>query len=168
MTPLDINDGGEIALRLGVAACSGALIGVNRDLHHKPAGLRVMALVAIGSAVITMAGIAATADPQQAHDTFSRTTQGILAGIGFLGAGVILRRQTGEQEVHGLTTAASIWMSCILGVVAGLGQWLLGGIAFVMAMGILIAGRAIEHTLLLRASPSRSLTEVKQEPNNPT
>lgn len=152
MTPIDINQPQDLLLRLGAAALAGAVIGVNRDLHHKPAGLRVMSLVALGAAVITIGSATiASEGAGGTHDAVLRTVQGILAGIGFLGAGVILRRQAADaQEVHGLTTASSIWVSCILGIVIGLGQWLLGAIGFAITLVVLIFGRRIEHALLER------------------
>lgn len=148
MFPIDLDQPQTIVVRLVAAAVIGALIGVNRDLHHKPAGLRVMSLVCMGSAVITIGSIAAV-PAASSHDAFLRSVQGLLAGIGFLGGGVILRRQTGD-EVHGLTTATSIWVSAILGVVAGLGQWLLVGCGFVITILVLVLGRRIEHALIYR------------------
>lgn len=105
----------DIALRLGSAMLIGGAIGLNRDLHHKPTGMRTLGLVALGS---TLAVLAVAGDPA----AVSRVVQGIITGIGFLGAGVILHRPTGGK-VHGLTTAASIWVTAAMGVLCGMGAW---------------------------------------------
>jgi putative Mg2+ transporter-C (MgtC) family protein len=108
-----------VFLRLGAAVLVGALIGLDRELRGKPAGLRTVALVALGSAVLilTAAGV-----DRPSPDSISRVTQGIVTGIGFLGAGTIIRGQT-EQSVKGLTTAASIWLAAAAGIACGLAQW---------------------------------------------
>jgi putative Mg2+ transporter-C (MgtC) family protein len=110
----------ELLLRLAAAVASGAIIGLDRELRRKPAGLRTMALVGLGSAVF----ILDTIDPSRASysDSTSRVTQGIVTGIGFLGAGAILRG-TGEDTVRGLTTAASIWLAAATGIACGLANW---------------------------------------------
>jgi putative Mg2+ transporter-C (MgtC) family protein len=98
----------DIILRLGAAILVGSVIGLNRELHHKPTGMRTLGLVALGSA---LAVLAVAQDPQA---DVSRVIQGVITGVGFLGAGVILHRPTGSK-VHGLTTAAIIWDYCIPG-----------------------------------------------------
>lgn len=137
----------DMLLRLGIATVSGVLIGINRDLHNKPAGLRVLALVAVGSCAVTMGSLLALSDSSlQAREGMFRTVQGILSGMGFLGAGVILRgMKPDDEQVTGLATAASIWISCILGILAGLGEWLLGGLAFGVTMVILTFGHTLER-----------------------
>lgn len=138
----------DMLLRLGIAMFSGVFIGINRDLHNKPAGLRVLALVAVGSCAVTLGTLLALDGEKNEgmREGMFRTVQGILSGMGFLGAGVILRGvRPGEEEVTGLATAASIWVSCILGILAGLGEWLLGGLAFGVTMVILTAGHSLER-----------------------
>ena len=110
------------ALRLGLATVIGALIGLNRDLHGKPAGLRTHALVALGSALIVM--VAARLPGVEGHtaDAQSRVIQGLVTGIGFLGAGVILHRAE-HNKVHGLTTAAGLWTAALLGAGCGAGVY---------------------------------------------
>jgi putative Mg2+ transporter-C (MgtC) family protein len=140
----------DIFLRFSMATIVGGLIGLNRELMHKPAGLRTHALVALGAAIATalVAWDAATGTP--AHfDAMSRVLQGIITGIGFLGAGVILRTENG-QSVHGLTTAASIWLSACLGSACGAGAWVIAACAFVFVMLILIVGGAVEGRILKR------------------
>lgn len=137
----------DMLLRLGIAMFSGVLIGINRDLQNKPAGIRVLALVAVGSCAVTMGTLLALGEKGDgAREGMFRTVQGILSGMGFLGAGVILRGvKPDDEQVTGLATAASIWVSCILGILAGLGEWLLGGLAFGVTMVILTAGQTLER-----------------------
>ena len=98
----------ELALRLGAAALVGAALGLNRDLHGKSTGVRTLGLVGLGSALAVLAfGQASSADA-------SRVLQGIMTGIGFLGAGVIVRSKDGDH-VHGLTTAACVWLTACIG-----------------------------------------------------
>ena len=107
----------DVFLRLGAAVLAGAVIGFNREIHRKPAGLRTMSLVALGSAVF----VVATASAATVEST-SRVIQGVITGVGFLGAGSIIRGQT-EESVRGLTTAASIWLAAAVGVACGLALW---------------------------------------------
>ena len=110
---------GDVFLRLAAAVGAGALIGLDRELRRKPAGLRTLALVALGSAVF----ILETIDPARAYtDATSRVIQGVVTGVGFLGAGAIMRT-AGEESVRGLTTAASIWLAAAMGVACGLADW---------------------------------------------
>lgn len=123
----------DVLLRLGAAALAGAVIGLDRELRGKPAGLRTVALVALGSAVFVLA--ASGLAPGDASDSISRAIQGIVTGIGFLGAGSIIRGQT-EDAVRGLTTAASVWLAAATGIACGLAQWPL--VAGASALGVLI------------------------------
>ena len=94
----------EPSLRLLAAVAAGSLIGLDRDLHGKPTGVRIHALVALGAAILTFAGVdLAAREPGAA----SRIIQGIVGGIGFLGAGVIMRNDHGTRIIN-LTTATSI------------------------------------------------------------
>src|SRR4051794_11394933 len=107
----------EPILRLAAAAAAGAIIGINRDLYGKPTGVRLHALVTIGSALLVMlpgAYDGSGRDPA----AVSRIIQGIVGGVGFLGAGVILRANTGERVFH-ITTAATIWVTAALGIACG-------------------------------------------------
>ena len=120
-------------LRLAAAVAAGALIGLDRELRHKPAGLRTLALVALGSAVFILETIDST--PGVYTDATSRVIQGIVTGVGFLGAGSIMRG-AGEEPVRGLTTAASIWLAAAIGIACGLANWplVVGG----SALGLLV------------------------------
>ncbi|MEP6993264.1 MAG: MgtC/SapB family protein [Acidobacteriota bacterium] len=118
--------------RLGLAALLGALLGIQRERVHSAAGLRTHVLVGLGAALFVLADIASGGD----HSTVSRVIQGVIAGIGFLGAGTILK--VGDKaQVLGLTTAASIWVTAAVGVAAGLGQIWLAGLASVLGWFVL-------------------------------
>jgi putative Mg2+ transporter-C (MgtC) family protein len=135
---------GEIALRLGAALILGSALGLNRELHGKPAGLRTHGLVSLGAAVAVIVSLGIPGE-SKANDpnAVSRVLQGILTGIGFLGAGVILRDPNGH--VTGLTTAATIWICAVLGVACGLGYWSVLGIAIGLTALVLVIGKPVEH-----------------------
>jgi len=150
----------EIAIRLGAAVFIGSALGLNRELHGKPAGLRTHGLVSLGAALATMVAFRApgdmfTIDP----NAIGRIVQGILTGVGFLGAGVILHDP--EGHVTGLTTAATIWICATLGIVCGLGYWLILLIAFGLTLLLLSVGKVIEHWAMRRFKPERSASKDK-------
>jgi len=121
----------EIILRLLLATALGAIIGFQRERAGKPAGLRTHVLISLGAAVFTVAsiyGFGAASDP-------ARIAAGVLLGVGFLGAGVILR--TGEGIVAGLTTAATIWVVASIGLAAGAGMYLVAAVATVLILIVL-------------------------------
>src|SRR3984893_764608 len=128
----------DIAFRLGTAMLIGSAMGLNRELHHKPTGLRTLGLVALGSA---LAVLAVAHDPQADS---SRVIQGVITGVGFIGAGVILHRPTGGQKVHGLTTAATIWVTAAIGVLCGLAAWSIVAIGATFVLLLLVFGGPIE------------------------
>ena len=117
----------DMVLRLLIATVLGGLIGIERELAEKPAGLRTNLLVCLGAALFTVAsiyGFGSEGDP-------SRVAAGIVAGIGFLGAGTILR---GDGAVHGITTAATIWAVAAIGLAVGAGLYLVA----VVTTGIML------------------------------
>jgi len=131
----------EIVLRLGLAALVGAGLGLNRELHGKPTGVRTLGLVGLGSALAVMA---ATATGDVAAP--SRVMQGIVTGIGFLGAGVILR-PAGRGHVHGLTTAACTWLTAAFGIACAVSEWHFVLIGVVLAFALLVLGGPFEKLL---------------------
>jgi putative Mg2+ transporter-C (MgtC) family protein len=139
---------GEVFLRLAIAMLTGGTLGLNRELHGKPAGLRTHALVSLGAALITLVGIEMI-DPRTQMDSVLRVIQGTMAGIGFLGGGVILRDDS-HHSVHGLTTAASLWVSCCLGIGCGAGQWLTALVALGLTLLVLIVGGPVERFAIRR------------------
>lgn len=134
----------ETALRLGAALIIGSILGLNRELHGKPAGLRTHALVSLGAAVATIVVLKSpTGFLAAEQNAIGRVVQGILTGVGFLGAGVILRDPAGH--VTGLTTAATVWLCAVLGLVCGLGYWGILGITVILTTLVLLLGRPLER-----------------------
>jgi len=134
----------EIILRLGVAALAGCVIGLNRDLHGKPIGLKTLGLVSLATSMLLL--MVHSSDAKIVSDAGSRVIQGILTGIGFLGAGVIVHAGR-HFRVRGLTSAACTWLAACIGIVCGLGQWRLVTIALVITFAILTLGGPIERWL---------------------
>ena len=122
----------DVFFRLGAAVLVGAVIGFDREIRDKPAGLRTLTLVSLGSAVFTLTGL-----DSGAVDSASRVIQGIITGVGFLGAGTIIRGKT-EESVRGLTTAASVWLAAAIGVACGLAYWPLVLLASVFGLLVLM------------------------------
>lgn len=136
----------NISFRLCFALLTGGIIGLERQLRHKPAGLRTHALVSLGSALFTIIAIQASG-MQVNGDSLSRVIQGIAAGVGFLGAGEILRESSHKSqslEVHGLTSAAAIWVVAALGIACGCGLWQLGLIGAILTVIILNVFKRLE------------------------
>jgi len=121
----------EIIIRVLAAGAFGAIVGIQRERAGKPAGLRTHVLICMGSAIFTVISIYGFtgSDP-------SRVAAGIVAGIGFLGAGVIFRSM-GGKVVAGLTTAASVWITAAIGMAAGVGMYLLAAVATAIALAVL-------------------------------
>jgi putative Mg2+ transporter-C (MgtC) family protein len=130
----------DIIIRLSIAALAGVVLGLNRDLRGKPTGVRTLGLVGLASAVAVVAvGRGGSADA-------SRVIQGIVTGIGFLGAGVIIRTETGKR-VHGLTTAACVWLTACLGAACGVGDWWLIAAAAPVVFILLVLGGPFERLI---------------------
>jgi putative Mg2+ transporter-C (MgtC) family protein len=131
----------DVGLRLGAAALAGGTIGINRDLADRPIGTRTLGLVALGAATAAVATIQVSGMAEDT-DAMSRVVQGIIqgvmAGISFIGAGVILRdAQAGTVE--GITTAATVWVAAALGIACGLGRWDVVLIGTAIALLLLVA-----------------------------
>jgi putative Mg2+ transporter-C (MgtC) family protein len=122
----------SISIRLLVAVLLGALIGYDRERQDSAAGLRTHMLVALGTALVVIAAQQSEMD----SEAVSRVLQGIVAGIGFLGAGAIIKLNEKEQ-IKGLTTAATIWSTAAIGIAAGLGQAVTAAAATLLALVIL-------------------------------
>ena len=148
----------EVLTRLGMALLLAGILGLNRDLHNKPAGLRTHGLVALGSALITVVSLQLAPVGPGPGDAVIRIIQGVITGIGFLGGGVILHgSRTGD--VHGLTTAASLWLVAGIGVACGAGLWPTALLTAGLALIVLVVGGRLEraaHRLLGRADPPDS------------
>ena len=137
----------DLALKLAAALIAGGLIGLNRDMHGKPAGIRVHALVALGAAIFVLAALEGS-NPANINPVI----QGVVGGIGFLGAGIIMRAETPGQgfRLHNLTTAATIWVAAAIGIACGLGAWRLAAGASVAVFAVLVGGVRLDRWLFGR------------------
>lgn len=164
---MKIDDLFSIILRLFLALFVGAVIGLEREVSHKPAGLRTHMLVSCGSCLFILASLSITS-PDSPAET-SRTIQGIAAGVGFLGGGEILRShritrgvrssnlphaeisqhkpKKEIEEVRGLTSAAAIWVSAALGTLAGCGLWEISLLGALMSYLVLKVVKYLEKYL---------------------
>jgi len=125
----------ELTARLSLSVVVGAIIGLNRDMHGKPAGVRTHALVSLGTALAVIVIAPPGDDITHRYDALSRVIQGIVTGVGFLGAGVILHNSA-THHVTGLTTAAAIWFAAILGLGCGAGAYV--PVIASLALGLLV------------------------------
>lgn len=135
----------SLTVRLVLALLFGAVIGFQRERMGKAAGLRTHMLVSSGAAVFVIAG----AELGMSSDSLARVIQGLITGIGFLGAGAILKIYE-RREVEGLTTAAGIWMTAALGVSVGLGRFGLALVATVLSLATLSLVGKLERALNLK------------------
>ena len=153
----DLPDAGQatrVMLRLLLAALLGGLLGIEREQKGKAAGVRTHMLVAMGAALFVLV-------PQQSgmlSADLSRVVQGVVAGIGFLGAGTILKGHAkghgDEEQVKGLTTAAGIWLTAAIGVAAGMGREATAVLSTLLALGILALVPRLER-LVEKSEPLR-------------
>ncbi|MBD2416921.1 MgtC/SapB family protein [Anabaena cylindrica FACHB-243] len=142
------NDWVNISFRLCFALLMGGMIGLERQRRDKPAGLRTHMLVTLGSAIFTIIAIQ-IGGKEINPDALSRVIQGIAAGVGFLGTGEILRSSSQQPklaEIHGLTSAAAIWVSASLGIASGCGLWQLGLIGTVLTVVVLNLVKKVEKS----------------------
>ncbi len=127
-----------------VSTVLGTLVGWERQVGRKPAGLRTHTLVCMGSTLFVLLTIHAATDFGGGNVDPTRIIHGVVTGVGFLGAGSIMRQ---EGFVHGLTTAASIWMVAAIGVAVGVHAWWLAIIGTILALVVLEGYRWIERWL---------------------
>jgi len=132
----------QVLIRLTAAMLLGALIGVQRQRAGKPAGLRTHMLVMVGTAAFVLA----CSSTGMSLDGLSRVIQGIVTGIGFIGAGSILKLE-GERNIQGLTTAAGVWMTAAVGVAVGLGSLGVAILSTLFAVLILSLAKRFEPRL---------------------
>ncbi len=147
-----------------MATLIGSGIGLDRELRGKAAGMRTHALVSLGAALIVVVTIRLTPVGFEHIDAISRAIQGIIAGVGFLGGGAILKSSGQGEIVQGLTTAASIWLVACLGVACGAGQWVASLIGLILALLILIVGRVVERFFhrVAKRDALRSLLRIRK------
>lgn len=136
----DLAEATVICIRLGIAALLGALLGYDRERRGKEAGLRTHMMVSLGTALFILVPLRAGMEVADA----SRVLQGIITGIGFLGAGAILK-QDKQLTIKGLTTASSIWVAAAIGIAAGMGREITAIMGTLAALFILIVVRHLER-----------------------
>jgi putative Mg2+ transporter-C (MgtC) family protein len=139
----------DILIRLGAALAAGGLIGLERSYHGRPAGFRTHTLVCLASALLMLVTVYESQwfQPQGNSRVVvdpTRMAQGIMTGIGFLGAGVIMKE---GLAVRGLTTAASIWVTSAIGILFGIGFWIPAMLAVAATLGTLSSFRWIESRM---------------------
>ena len=138
----------QITLRLVVALVAGGIVGFQRELTHKPAGLRTHMLLSLGIALI----LVTAEESGMSKSDLSRVVQGLVTGVGFLGGGAILKL-TAEHEIHGLTTAAGLWLTAAAGAAAGLGRLGLAVVGVCLGVFVLSAFVGVEKRLGHHVSP---------------
>jgi len=143
MTPADPLlpgvDLGDVALRLGAAVLAGVIIGIDREIRGKPVGIRTLGLVSLGAALVCLSTVHLTilnAEPDAVSRVIQGVIQGVMTGIGFIGAGVVLERRDGG--VRGLTTAATVWVTAALGIACALATWSIVFIGVGLTLAVLI------------------------------
>jgi len=161
-----VGDYPEITLRLLIALLFGGAVGLERSYHGRPAGFRTHALVCLGSSLLMLVTVyegqwfvphglsRVTVDP-------TRMAQGIMTGIGFLGAGVIMKE---GLSVRGLTTAASIWVTAAIGVLVGIGFYFPAALAAAAALGTLSAFRWLESQMPTQSYAQFTLRFAREAP----
>jgi putative Mg2+ transporter-C (MgtC) family protein len=147
MTTAMENEFSLTIIRLSLALIAGSLIGLERTFHGRPAGIRTHSLVCISSSLLMLLStfqweLYANAPIETIRVDPTRMAQGIMTGIGFLGAGVILKD---SMTIRGLTTAASIWLTATVGVAIGMGLYFAAFLSLLLALLVLIMFRRIEH-----------------------
>jgi putative Mg2+ transporter-C (MgtC) family protein len=140
---IQADDWRTLAFRLVLALLAGGVIGWNRQVSGKPAGLRTHMLVSMGSALFVIVPLSVSAS----GEAISRTIQGVATGVGFLGAGDIVRqslRDSGHEVPRNLASAAAIWVTAGLGIAAGYGLWQLTALGAVLTLITLTVVKKIE------------------------
>jgi putative Mg2+ transporter-C (MgtC) family protein len=148
LTHIDLALQADLAVRMLIAAILGAAIGLEREIHRHPAGMRTHLLVSLGSAIFTVLSIYGFAGVGTGSDTPTvdptRIAAQIVSGIGFLGAGAILKYGT---SIRGLTTAASLWTAAAIGMAAGAGDWIIAAVGTVIVLLSLWPLNALEDRI---------------------
>jgi putative Mg2+ transporter-C (MgtC) family protein len=143
----------EIAMRIGASLCLGGLVGIERERKHRPAGFRTMILISMGSAGFLVTGIEAIAEMSRlagpngntvnlGQSEISRILQGLIGGIGFLGAGAVIQN---KKAVRGITTAAAVWVTSCIGAACGLGLYALAAILSAGTLFTLVVLEQVEE-----------------------
>ena len=159
-------DAADAFLRIGAAAGCGALIGIERESRNQLAGMRTHALVAAGAAIFTVAGAYGFSElPRGPNVDSMRVAAQVASGIGFIGAGAIIRDR---GSVRGITTATALWTSAALGLAAGAGVWWAVAAGVVLTLVVLIALRPVSTRLVAPMASSLRTIEVEYEKGHGT
>ncbi|KYC42540.1 hypothetical protein WA1_15825 [Scytonema hofmannii PCC 7110] len=168
------SDWQSVSFRLVVALLVGGAIGINRQRTGRPAGLRTFMIVSLGAALFVMIPLQIEFNGSLSDNLLARSTalnamariaQGIATGVGFLGAGIILRQQRsdfGKEEIKGLTTAASIWLAGGLGAASGCGLWRMSLIGTLLALVVLSVVKKLKKSNLIPQNPKSEETEKSE------
>jgi putative Mg2+ transporter-C (MgtC) family protein len=146
----------RVIVRLIAATLLGAVVGTEREIAGKPAGLRTHMLVSLGTAVFVLTG----SSIGMSEEGVSRIIQGITTGIGFLGAGAILKINE-ERDIQGLTTAAGIWMTAAIGMAVGVGSLGVALLSTLLTLIVLGVARTLENRFI-KKDQQKPRIEVKQ------
>jgi putative Mg2+ transporter-C (MgtC) family protein len=155
----------DILLRLGAATAAGVAIGINRDIRDKPIGARTLGLVGLGTSTVVVSTIqfpGIAENPDAASRVVQGIIQGLMAGISFIGAGVILRDPRAGQ-VEGLTTAATVWVTAALGIACGLAEWSVAGIAIAISVFVLVILAWIERALPVKDNSKNAKQKAERD-----
>lgn len=133
-------DLGDIALRLAAAVAVGVVIGIDREWRGKPVGIRTLALVALGAALICLTTVHLREldnHPEAVARVVAGVIEGVMTGIGFIGAGAVLYRRE-DGQVEGLTTAATVWVTAALGIACALASWTVVAVGVGLSLAVLV------------------------------
>ncbi len=155
----DVAQATRIIIRLSMAIILGAAIGYERELRGKAAGLRTHMLVSLGAAIFILVPLQSGMEVADA----SRVLQGIIAGVGFLGAGAIIKFNT-DGEIKGLTTAASVWVAAAIGIAAGMGLEATAVVSTLATLFILAVVRRVEDTIKVAPDTAEKSATTKEQP----
>jgi putative Mg2+ transporter-C (MgtC) family protein len=136
----------SVVLQLFAAAAAGVALGLPRNLTDKPIGMRTLGLVSLGAAMVSVATLRYPTLGTDANATarvLQGLLQGLMVGVGFIGAGVILR-DTSNNKIHGLTTATTVWIAAALGIACGIADWTVASVGLALALVILIVLKRFE------------------------
>jgi putative Mg2+ transporter-C (MgtC) family protein len=136
-----------VIVRLLAAAGAGLALGFQREISDKPIGMRTLGLISLGAAMVSIAALRYPGlgnDPNAVSRVLQGIIQGLMVGVGFIGAGVIMRDES-TKKVHGLTTATTVWIAAGLGIACGLADWIVVTTGLALALIILIVLKRFER-----------------------
>lgn len=154
-------DLGDIAFRLLAAVAVGVVVGIDREWRNKPVGVRTLALVSLGAALVCLTTVHLRAldnHPEAIARVVSGVIEGVMTGIGFIGAGAVIQR---KGEVEGLTTAATVWVTAALGIACALATWEVVAIGVGLTLVILVLLHPLDFILDKRRARTRTSEDAE-------